>query len=226
MRFQILLLILMSAAFVSAQEKPVPVVDDPMHKTVFENSVVRVIDVQIEPGATTLYHIHSVPSVIVYLTQSTNRSESWPDKAILNRDIAPGQSRYAPYDEKPLTHRVTNTGAGLFRVYDIELLNRPSSRVALPPFASPQIKPQWEERLARSSSVRLPAGGKAEIPAGRSAALVIPIAGAVQVLEGAKTKTQRTLSWGEFQFVPAQTRVEIRTSGRDPAEAVLVELKL
>jgi quercetin dioxygenase-like cupin family protein len=226
MRFRILLLTLMPAALVSAQENPVPVVDDPMHKTVFENNVVRVIDVQIEPGATTLYHRHTLPSVIVYLTRSTNRSESWPDKAILIRDITPGQSRYAPYDEKPLAHRVTNTGAGLFRVYDIELLNRPAPAAPLPPLASPQVKPQWEERLARSSTVRLPAGGKAEIPSGRSAALVIPIAGAVQVLDGAKAKTPRTLKWGEFQFVPAQTRLEIRPAGSEPAEAVLVELKL
>src|SRR4051812_27455504 len=148
-----------------AAEKPVPVRDEPMHRVVFENDTVRLIDVQIKPGETSLYHIHVIPSVVVYLTQSTNRSESWPDKTILTRDVAPGQSRYAPYDEKPLTHRVTNTGAGLFRVFDIELLKKPAAGAPLPVANAPQVKPHWDETLARSSSVQIEPGAKVEIPA-------------------------------------------------------------
>src|SRR3954463_13842985 len=99
MRVALVVVASILALSVQAAEKPVPVVEEPMHKPVFENEYVRVIDVQVPPGATTLYHIHVIPSIVFYLTKSTNRSESWPDKAIVTRDVAPGQSRYAPYDK-------------------------------------------------------------------------------------------------------------------------------
>src|SRR5438045_2634886 len=123
MRTLLIVLASFTTLAVQAAEKPVPVQQEPLHKVVFENNYLRIIDVQIRPGETSLYHTHEIPSVIVYLTKSTNRSESLPDKQILMRDVSPGQSRYAPYDQKPLTHRVTNTGSSLFRVFDIEVLN-------------------------------------------------------------------------------------------------------
>src|SRR5438046_2065190 len=122
MRFSHLLCASLFTFTAHAADKPVPVIEEPLHRTVFENDYVRIIDVKVQPGEITLFHMHVIPSVVVYLTRSTNRSESWPDKSIVLRDVSPGQSRYAPYDETPLTHRVTNTGSGLFRVFDIELL--------------------------------------------------------------------------------------------------------
>lgn len=206
-----------------AAEKPVPVRDEPMHQVVFENDFVRVIDVQIPPGETSLYHIHVIPSVIVYLTKSTNRSESWPDRAILTRDVMPAQSRYAPYDEKPLTHRVTNTGTGLFRVFDIELLKKPSAHGPLAAMASAGVKPHWEEKLARSSGVQLEPKARTEIPATRCASLVVAIAGAVQITSG-RPATTRTLKWGEYAFFPPHLALTLVASGAEKAEAVLLEL--
>jgi hypothetical protein len=226
MRTAPLFLALVFVLPIHAQDKPVPVVDEPMHQTVLEHPLVRLIDVQIRPDATTLYHIHVVPSVIIYLTKSTNRSESWPSREILTRDVTPGQSRYAPYDEKPLTHRVTNTGTGLFRVFDIELLNRPATNLPLPTLTSPLVKLHWEENLARSSGIHLGARGKVEIPASRAATLIVPISGSVQVTTGdANAPAPRILNWGDWQFFPAQTRLAIQNSGAEPAEAVLLELK-
>lgn len=209
----------------SAADKPVPVQEEPMHKTVFENEYLRVIDVRIPPGETSLYHIHVVPSVIVYLTQSTNRSESWPDQTILTRDISPGQSRYAPYDEKPLTHRVTNTGTGLFRVYDIELLKKPST-ATLPPLAVPHATLHWEEKRLRSSGIALAPNTKTEIPPSRCATLVVATAGKVQLTpNGPKAGSARTLNMTDYQFYPAQTRIQIENSNSARAEMVFLELK-
>ena len=208
-----------------AAEKPVPVQDEPMHRTVFEHDYVRVIDVQIRPGDTTLYHLHVLPSIVVYLTTSTNRSESWPDKNILNRDISLGQSRYAPYDEKPLTHRVTNTGAGLFRVFDIELLKKPTGSWQLPTMTAEHVKTGWDERLARSSNVQLEVGAKTELPASRCALLVVAIRGALQVGPTGASSAGRKLQWGDYHFFPPQTRLGITNASGEKAEAVLLELK-
>lgn len=196
-----------------------------MHRTVFENEYLRVIDVRIPPGETSLYHVHVIPSVIVYLTQSTNRSESWPDKALLTRDISPGQSRYAAYDEKPLTHRVTNTGTGLFRVYDIELLKNPST-ATLPPLAIPHTALHWEEKRLRSSGLALAPNAKTEIPPSRCATLVVATGGKVQLIaSGAKGGSARALDATEYQFYPPQTRIQLTNPHPAKAEVVLLELK-
>ena len=210
-----------------ATEQPVPVVDEPKHKTVFENAYVRVIDVQIAPGEITLYHRHVLPSVVVYLTRSTNRSEAGPimrwSRATLAQAI---QSRYAPYDVKPLTHRVTNTGSGLFRVFDIELLHQPSNPAPLAPPTSSALKPHWDEKLARSSSVRLEAKAKTTLTPSRSACLLVGIAGSLQVSgAGGSTVGTRTLKWSDYQFFPPKTRIDLVATGLESAEAVLLELK-
>jgi len=46
-------------------EKPVPVLQEPNHHVTLENAYLRMIDVHFEPGKTTLYHVHTVPSVVV-----------------------------------------------------------------------------------------------------------------------------------------------------------------
>jgi preprotein translocase subunit Sec61beta len=156
-----------------------------------------------------------------YLTRSTNRSESWPDKEILTRDITPGQSRYAPYDEKPLAHRVTNTGAGLFRVFDIELLYKPATGPALPPLAA-GLKQHWDEKLARSSTIRLEPNAVLTIPANRCSLLVVGIAGTLLVKPDEARPSP--LSPGNYKFFGPHTQLQV-SAGAGAAEAVLLELK-
>ena len=223
MRRLLIAVVLLTSDLVSAPDKPVPVQEEPKHKTVFENDVVRVIDVQIPPGETTWYHVHVLPSVIVYLTTSTNRSENWGDKAVLTREISAGQSRYAAYDEKPLSHRVTNTGSGLFRVYDIEVLRDPPDRTPLPALGVPTLQPQWEEKRARSSRLALAVGETARIPGTARALLLVTIRGTLRVSE-ARNSSARALQWSDYHFAPAHSALEITNSGRDSAEAILLEL--
>src|SRR4051812_4623646 len=106
----------------AAADRPVPVVKEPYHHAVFENPYVRIIDVTIAPGVMTQYHVHDIASVVVYLTKSSNASQTWGQTDKTPRNTTPADSRYAPYDEQALTHQVTNTGNNVFHVYDIELL--------------------------------------------------------------------------------------------------------
>lgn len=204
---------------------PIPVVDEPSHRNVFENAFLRVLDVQLPPGATSRFHWHRAPSVIVYLTKSTNRSESWPKREIITRALTPGQSRYAPYDEKPLAHRVTNTGRGLFRVFDIELLQRPNGSTPLPPLPPAHLKLHWDERLARGSGLTLAAGERISLPPIRAARFLVVTAGTISDSVDGSPAASSPLGWAEFRFFPAQTRLELRAAGPDRAEAVLLEVK-
>jgi quercetin dioxygenase-like cupin family protein len=219
----VLLLSIMLSAH--GAEKPVPVRDEPYHKVILENDYVRVIDVQIPPGKTTLYHVHDIASVIVYLTQSTNVSQSWGETALTPRQISPGESRYAAYDDKALTHRVTNTGAGLFRVLDIELL-RPAPAVAsFPTVHSPLFQPGWTEKRVRSANIRLASGSRFALAANDCAHFVAVTSGAMKTIAGPASGTPREIQAHDFLFVPPQTRFELIGASAERAEAVLLELK-
>ena len=61
-------------ARLSAQDPaPVPLSGEPRHHVVYESPVMRVHDIQIPPGDTTLFHTHDTAILYVPIARSTNR---------------------------------------------------------------------------------------------------------------------------------------------------------
>ena len=73
-KYCFLFIFIMQALLCSSQEV-VPVKDEPMHHNVFENSFLRVLDVRIKPGDTSLFHKHATPSVFIVLHPVKTGSE-------------------------------------------------------------------------------------------------------------------------------------------------------
>jgi quercetin dioxygenase-like cupin family protein len=69
------------AAVPSDSAEPVPVNREPHHRVVFENQYVRVVDVNIPPGQTTLFHTHQRDNISVRisggLTQTQTEGNDW-----------------------------------------------------------------------------------------------------------------------------------------------------
>lgn len=208
----------------AADEKPVPTIAEPYHRTVLQNDYVRMIDVRMAQGVRNQFHIHTLPTVIIYLTQVTNQSEIWGTPGTSPRHTVPGDSRYANYDEKSLAHRVTNEGPGEFRVWDIELL-RPAPSGPFPPAGAAALKPKWEEKRVRSSNVLLDPAAAVTIAPGPCAHLVVPIASGLATQTHGREKSDRTLAAGEFLFVAPQTGLELRNPGKDKVDVVVLELR-
>ena len=120
------------------EDKVVPVHQEPRHRLVFESPGTRILDVQVPPGDTTLYHTHSDP--ILYVTMSTAQTRSqtlgreWTagdasqrTEPVVTRDSIPRVAPVRPgrmmsttsYATQPLTHRVNNVGNTLFRLIGI-----------------------------------------------------------------------------------------------------------
>jgi hypothetical protein len=217
------LLLIGAVTAAAADQRVLPARDEPRHKVVLENNYVRVIDVQIPAGKETLYHVHDIASVIVYLTKSTNESQTRGESTWTPRTIGPGDSRYAPYDVKPLTHRVRNPGPGLFRVYDIELLHAPltAANFGLPD--TPALRARWQEKAVRSLTLRLDAGGHRTFPPGDCAILLVGISGAPTV--SSSDGVNRELRAQDFLFQPARTGFLVANGGNDASETVVLELK-
>src|SRR5271154_5328225 len=74
---------LFSISCLSAQESQpdkrgisaIPVSMEPRHHNIFENKWVRILDVHIPPGDTSLFHKHETPSVFLVLSNTKTGSE-------------------------------------------------------------------------------------------------------------------------------------------------------
>src|SRR5882762_1036235 len=71
--FVALILMLLAKAWPAAAQ--VQVREEPRHHNVFENEWVRILDVHIPPGDTSLFHKHSTPSVFMVLSNTKTGSE-------------------------------------------------------------------------------------------------------------------------------------------------------
>jgi len=113
---------------VKGKDEPVPVEQEPHHRWIFENQYVRVLDVVLAPGESTLFHTHSHDNIAVRLTDSTVQEQPLDKEWGPPSKILPGDSRYMQGAHAPYTHRVKNVGSTPFHVMDIELLgeNEPS----------------------------------------------------------------------------------------------------
>ena len=116
---------LLSPSMLTAQ---VQVSKEPMHKKVLENKYIRLLDVWVQPGDTSLFHIHSTPSVFLQLTNTTVASQVKGQDWVKDQSVK-GNAWYRSFLNDTLVHRVSNRDTVPFHVNDIEILS-PYSSVA------------------------------------------------------------------------------------------------
>lgn len=105
----------------------VPMHQEPRHHVVYDSPAVRVLDIQIPPGDTTLFHTHDTPILYVPVARSQTRSQvlgaEWSGGGAATSAPAPERpgrvNSVTTYVEKPYTHRVNNVGTSVFRLIGI-----------------------------------------------------------------------------------------------------------
>ena len=102
-------------------EDPVPVEQEPHHRVIFENQYVRVLDVVLKPGETTLFHKHSIDNVPIILTGADNRTQ-FAGKDWTATPAKAGSVGFIPGAAKPYVHRINNQGSTTYHVIDVEVL--------------------------------------------------------------------------------------------------------
>lgn len=165
-------------------QRVVPVQQEPRHRLLHESARMWVLDVQIQPGDTTLLHTHSTP--ISYVTISTSSTDqrsvdgSW--NGTVPRDPPPGTigsvRGVTSYREQPVTHQVTNVGQTMFRLIAIASRSRGISRSAANEAGSPALPGETQGQpnawFAYSRVVLAP-GEKLEWPVAQAPVAVVMI---------------------------------------------------
>ncbi len=117
-------LLLVITSRVSAQV-PVPMHEEPRHRVVLSHQEVRVMDVKIRPGDTTLFHVHDVPALYVAVSTAPVDiqllGKAWGGThPAADPGRKPGDVNVdTSYVRQPVTHRVTNVGSKLFNLIAI-----------------------------------------------------------------------------------------------------------
>lgn len=100
---------------------PVAVEQEPHHHVVFENQYVRVLDVVVKPGETTLFHKHSLDNVAIQFSEATIKRQS-PGQDWIATPAKDGSVGFTAGTAKPYIHRIMNSGGTVFHVMDVEIL--------------------------------------------------------------------------------------------------------
>jgi hypothetical protein len=195
--------------------------NEPRHKNVFENKWIRVLDVKIKPGDTTLFHRHSTPSVIVLLTNTKLGTELQGGEPVISHTKS-GSLSYAAYGEKPIFHRVWNDDTSEFHVMDIELLGKSGNASELSE-GGPDFEKVWQEKMVNSYSVSLKEKESITKVPGAHPFFLINVSGrtVVQV-----EKEERITFDKPGQFVWIESGSALRLGGLSPRGSKLVSLEL
>lgn len=216
---RILFFLPLALALQTNAQEAVAVSKEPRHKNVFENEYLRVLDVHISPGDTTLYHKHETPSVFISLhpvrTGSQVIIEDGASTALsLDRRIT-----YESFSKSPRIHRVWNADNSVFHVMDVEVLtkgdNKTEAAVALP-----QFRQLFDSRQVRAYRVTLKSNENVEVQR-NTAVLVIGLTDASKVMVNSKA----FLKEGDFLFASPSEKIKLVNKEADEYSFALLELK-
>jgi hypothetical protein len=205
--------------FQAHAQDTVAVSKEPLHKNVFENEYLRVLDVRIAPGDTTLFHKHETPSVFISLHPVKTGSQVIIEEGnatILSLDR---KITFEGFYRSPRIHRVWNMDTSEFHVMDIEVLTK-GDRDIEPVITATGFTQLFDAPPVRA--YRLVLKGNQKLDFKRAAPILI-----VGLNNAGKVMANKKLfsSEGDFLFVPSSNKVSLENkSGQEYSFAVL-ELK-
>ena len=124
----LLIVLLPSFSIVNSEELIVPIHKEPKHHLVYDGENIQIMDIKIESGEMTLYHIHNRPILYVSIGSSYVDSQAYGQdwKGLFKTDDdlwKPGDVAFnIKYVNNEFIHRVRNTEGNLFRL--IGVLNK------------------------------------------------------------------------------------------------------
>jgi len=198
----------------------VQVSKEPRHKNVLENKYVRLLDVWIKPGDTSLFHIHSTPSVFLIFTAATTVSQIKGGEWEMSKYEA-GYSWYRSFFQDTLIHRVANCDTVPFHVTDVEILSSFSvnaKKVSLPFPLLYENEKVFAYGLAKNSFTT-------DIISNRGPMIAELVTGDMVYYEDAATGRKKEIKAGGYLYIEPGASFYISFKGREKVNMVLFEIK-
>lgn len=216
-RAGILTLILCWSFVLMAQ---VQVSKEPRHKNAVENKYIRLLDVNIQPGDTSLFHIHSTPSVFLHFTTTVVCSQI-KEKEWVTATNTQGNAWYRSFVNDTLVHRVSNCDTVPFHVTDVELLSPYKPAKKLQPLTFTVL---FENEKVFAYRLTAAAFNK-QIINGRGPMIAQLVAGNEVKLHNKKGKGLLTLKAGKYLYIKPGTAFYFSAMADAAINMVLIEIK-
>jgi len=227
--------VLVSLGLAGLAAAQVPLTEEPRHRVVFENAQIRVLDVNVPPGDTTLDHLHEHDLVTVSMsggadTRIQSPGQPWSQP----RPRRPlGDAGIVDYSGAPQSHRLENIGSSPYQLFAVENLRTGgwSTGAAMSAAATTLTS---ESRAFRIFDVRLVRGTTQTSHLHRVTTIAVLIGGKV-MSEGsdsqAKTYAPAPVGLkqldrpGQWVFVPAGESHHLTSLGTSDARVVEIEVR-
>ena len=133
-----------------AGERIVHLLQEPRHRTVHNEGDLYLLDVQVNPGDTSLPHVHDQAIMLTYISMADG-----PRDGQIGNNI--------DYASEAITHKVSNAGPGLFRI--IALVNGSAGNIDLDADRPSGLsgEPELENAWFRSYRVELAPGEETQV---------------------------------------------------------------
>jgi hypothetical protein len=194
---------------------------EPHHRVVFENESVRILEVNIPAGTTTLYHRHRFDNVAVVLRNADASSQSLGES---DADVGARRAGAVYFSEasgEGYVHRVKVGGSNAYHLIDVELTQSSSAE---PLAENAATKASFDNGRIRVFTVKLEPGGSSPSLTLRSGVLVV-LPGATVEQIGPDGNSERIIS----DVRPWRWRKPgtwtLRNVSSEPAVAVEIEIK-
>jgi len=204
----------------SAIVAQVQVREEPLHKPVLQNEYIRLLDVWLQPGDTTWFHIHSTPSVFLSFTNTAVASEAEGEDWVNEQFIA-GKAWYRSFTPDSLIHRVTNVDTVPLHVNDIELLSYYDTLTYRRKLYFPLLF-ENERVTAYSLTRKYYATG---IVKDRGPIIAELVSGDLVYYTNTQTNQKTEIKAGEYLYIDPGSSFYFSFKGNQPVNLVLFEIK-
>jgi hypothetical protein len=201
----------------------VEVRDEPRHRRRFENEFVRVYDVLIPPGDTTLYHRHTEDTFYVAVHEATVRDQTWGEDDTRTGTAPAGSVLCRLHRSRPLIHQVHNVGDAEMRLIGAEIKASPAVRSPEPLDAPGHVLTLERDRL-RVYELSLEPGESTGAIEYRFASLTVFLTVATLVSR-TSNGTDRTAvhAPGDVIWLPGPAALSLTNLGEEPCRAAIGE---
>jgi hypothetical protein len=204
-------------------EEWVEVRDEPRHRRRFEDGLVRVYDVLIPPGDTTLYHRHTEDTFYVAVNEATVRNRRWGEEEARPGNVEAGVAMCLPHRSKPLIHQVHNAGTGEMRLIGAEIRRSPAA-TSEAPLSAPGHTVTLERDPLRVYELALgPGAGTGEVEYGFAGLTVFLTIATVHYRLADGSQWTQVHAPGDVVWRPQPTALSITNVGEEPFRAALGE---
>ena len=196
--------------------------DEPRHHNVFENEFIRILDVYLAPGDTTLYHLHNTPSVFIMFTNTNVGSQIIGKQSQKGANIT-GEVSYDNLNT-PRTHRVWNEDTSWFHVMDIELTStKQKKNIAV--LQNSAFKLLFNEQQVNGYSIELKASSHMQLLPSASGYLLISKSKSAIEFKIDDAVQNRILKPSHYIWIEPGNKFGIKNMDNKAANFVLLQFK-